>query len=978
MTQDPVAKLLTKFGQATHTKLATGLGEPEEQLRAPFETLLGDLAQVMGLSLTIVGEAHLPEERSRPDYAVTVPPDPLPVGFIELKAPGVGSAADRFKGGHDKAQWTRLRVLPNLLYCDGNSWSLYRSGEKVRVAHLEGDLLEGPALQDHDSTLMPLVSDFLDWEPKAPASAGELVSRVAGLCRLLRGEIEELVVTSTALQSLANDWRKLLFPLATDAQFADGYAQAVTFALLLARAEGIDFSGRTITEISHLLGKKHSLMGRALDVLTDDALLASLETSVKTLQRVCAVVDWDRLTDRGEEPWLMFYEDFLAEYDPKLRKQTGSYYTPNEVVSAMVRMSDDLLRTRLAQPAGFASPNVVTVDPAMGAGTFLLHVVRRAASWVEAEQGEGAVPAELKALSKRLIGFEWQLGPYTVAELRTFEEFKRAGVDLTADSLRLYVADTLDDPFVTVTHLGGFYEPIAKSRDAANEIKRDEKVMVVIGNPPYRDKAAGLGGWIEKGDPQASDEPLLHDFMPPPEWGVGAHVKHLYNLYLYFWRWAMWKVFEAQDDSALGVVSFITSAGFLDGPGLAAVRQHMRVVADEIWVIDVSPEGHQPPVPTRIFPGVQRSLCITYLVRTGTGGPETPAAVRFLTVRGSRDEKFERLSSLSFDDPEWVQCSTGWTDRFTPVSSLSWSALPLVGDLMPWSSPGVSAHRTWPSAPVRDVLLKRWERIVNATEEAKPALFKSARDTDLDRKRKVLPAHTHVGTFTDEHGPPPEPVRFAFTSLDRQWLIPDARLINDPRPPLWRSLSDRQVFVSELHTEAVKSGPALTFTADIPYLHHFKGSEGGRVLPLWRDSAAKEPNTAPGLLDLLSERLGLAVTADDLVALDEKRLAAAVRGAGGTGRHGGEPGERSLHLCLGHVDVLTGLVESGVPEDRLDGGLGEAGRREEAGSRPPAAVGGRRIDDPRLLHRAIPDPPSPVVGANHPATGGAEDLCLTD
>ena len=262
MTQDSVAKLLTKFGQSTHTKLATGLGEPEEQLRAPFETLLGDLAQVLGLSVTIVGEAHLPEERSRPDYAVTVPPDPLPVGFVELKAPGVGSAADRFKGGHDKAQWTRLRVLPNLLYCDGNSWSLYRSGEKVRVARLDGDLLEGPALHDHDSRLMPLVSDFLDWEPKAPASAGELVSRVAGLCRLLRGEIEELVVTSEALQSLANDWRKLLFPLATDAQFADGYAQAVTFALLLARAEGIDFSGRTITEISHLLGKKHSLMGR--------------------------------------------------------------------------------------------------------------------------------------------------------------------------------------------------------------------------------------------------------------------------------------------------------------------------------------------------------------------------------------------------------------------------------------------------------------------------------------------------------------------------------------------------------------------------------------------------------------------------------------------------------------------------------------------------------------------------------------------
>lgn len=861
-----VDDLLRKFGRAVYTKLNAALGEPEEQLRAPFENLFGELADRAGVSVTIVGEAQLSEERTRPDYAVTVGPNPLPVGFIELKSPGIGSDAEQFKKGHNKDQWERLRALPNLIYCDGNSWALYRSGEKVRVARLEGDLLVGPGLTDPKENLLRLVTDFLEWQPKPPTSAAELVSRVAGLCRLLRAEVEELVVTSPSLKALADDWRHLLFPEATDAQFADGYAQAVTFALLLARAEGIDFSDQSITEISHRLGKKHSLMGRALDVLTDDALLGSLATSVKTLQRVCSVVQWDRLADRGQEPWLRFYEDFLAEYDPELRKQTGSYYTPNQVVEAMVRMADDLLRHRLGLEGGFASPSVVTVDPAMGTGTFLLHVVRRVAEWIAGEEGAGAVPPRIKALTERLIGFERQLGPYTVAELRTFEEFREKKANVPADALRLYVADTLDDPYIEVTHLGGFYEPIAKSRNAANTVKREERVMVVIGNPPYRDKAAGLGGWVEKGDPKASTPPLLEDFVPPASWGVGVHVKHLYNLYLFFWRWALWKVFEAHEDAPAGVVSFITSAGFLDAPGLAAVRQHMRAIADQIWVIDVSPEGNQPPVPTRVFPGVQRPLCITFVLRTSAADPGVPAVVRHLTVEGSRADKFKRLSTLTFDDPEWQACPSGWTDPFTPGSSVSWSALPSVGDLLPWSSPGISAHRTWPSAPERDVLCARWDRIVAAGGAEKWSLFMKARDTDPDRKRQALPGHPHSGTFADEKGPCPEPVRYAITSLDRQWLLPDARLINDPRPPLWQSLSSRQVFVSELHTEALRGGPALTFTANIPSLHHFKGSEGGRILPTWRDAGATSPNVAPGLLDYLSGLLGSVVQVDDLVA----------------------------------------------------------------------------------------------------------------
>src|SRR5207249_3078793 len=147
----------------------------------------------------------------------------------------------------------------------------------------------------------------------------------------------------------------------------------------------------------------------------------------------------------------------------QLRQQTGSYYTPNEVVASIVRLADELLSTRLRQVGGFASSNVLTVDPAMGTGTFLLHAIRQAAHWITSEEGEGAVPAQLRSMAERLIGFERQLGPFAVAELRAFEEYRERGVDLAADALRLYVVDTLENPYVEQSRLGAGYEPIARS-----------------------------------------------------------------------------------------------------------------------------------------------------------------------------------------------------------------------------------------------------------------------------------------------------------------------------------------------------------------------------------------------------------------------------------------------------------------------------------------------------------------------------------
>ena len=154
----------------------------------------------------------------------------------------------------------------------------------------------------------------------------------------------------------------------------------------------------------------------------------TLKTSLGTLTRVLDAVDWSKISKDKPDAWLYFYEEFLEVYDNRTEKQTGSYYTPPEVVGAMVGLVDEALRTpRFGLHAGLASPSVTLADPATGTGTFILGVLRRIAETVEADEGEGAVSGAINAAVKRLVAFEMQLGPFAVAQLRILAEI----VDLT-------------------------------------------------------------------------------------------------------------------------------------------------------------------------------------------------------------------------------------------------------------------------------------------------------------------------------------------------------------------------------------------------------------------------------------------------------------------------------------------------------------------------------------------------------------------
>ncbi|MDP8908347.1 MAG: N-6 DNA methylase [Chloroflexota bacterium] len=679
---------------------------------------------------------------------------------------------------------------------------------------------------------------------------------------------------SPALTALATDWRKLLFPSATNTEFADGYAQAVTFGLLVARAKGIDLS-KGLDRVAAQLATTNSLIGSALRLLTDDAAnQKTVETSLGTLVRMLDVVDWSTISKGRPDAWLYFYEDFLAVYDNELRKQTGSYYTPPEVVQPMVGMVDHVLRTRFSLPAGLASPTVTVADPAIGTGTFMLATLRKIAETVEGDEGAGAVPAAVVEAVARLIGFELQLGPFAVAQLRILAELADLIGAAPTAPLRMFVTDTLSNPYEAEVWIPSMLQPIAASRQKANEIKKAQPITVVIGNPPYKEKAKGRGGWVEAGNPNASEPAPLKAWMPPPDWGVGAHTKHLRNLYVYFWRWATWKVFDAHPGADTGIVCFITVAGFLDGDGLQKMRDCLRRAADEIWVIDGSPEGHQPDVSTRIFEGVQQPVCIVLASRSPENDPNTPATVRFRVLpEGHRQTKFAALATLALDDPNWTKCASGWRAAFVPEVTGTWSTYPALEDLFVYNGSGVMPGRTWVIAPDAESLRRRWRALVEARASRKDYLFTPhLNHGELGDRHSTkvlndgLPGHEarHISVANDT-GTCVPPVRYGFRSFDRQWIIPDKRLINRPNPELWSGYSQSQVFATAPSDTSAESGPALTFSAAIPDLHHYHG-RGGRTFPLWSDRKATKPNLPPNLLGFVSERYGRVVSAEDLFA----------------------------------------------------------------------------------------------------------------
>lgn len=868
---------LRQFAATLKEKFSSHVtGEPEDQLRAPFEHLIVAAGHLVGVATLAIGEMRL-EDGGRPDFGISV--NRLLCGYAELKALGKGANTGSF-GGRDKIQWERFRNLPNILYSDGREFALYRNGRQARILRLDGDpSMDGSAAVSNKnaSDFEAILRDFLAWQPIVPNSSRQLAEYLAPLCRILRDDVRDaLRKRAPGVVAAANDWRRYLFPGADDDRFADAYAQTVTFSLLLARSNGSDtlFLDEAIQSLTHA----NTLLSRALSVLTDPLVKEHLSTSLGLLQRVINAVPTGTMSGGRRDPWLHFYEDFLSEYDPILRKDVGAYYTPVEVVQAQVRIVDELLRKRMKKPLGFATGGVNVLDPAVGTGTYLLGIAEHALARVATQEGIGAVAARADLLGTSLYGFEIMVGPYAVAALRLTRMLQQYGGHVPGDGVQVMLTNTLESPHEKIPELPLLYQPIGLEHKRAKRVKETVPILVCIGNPPYdrhaavtEETKATAGGWVRWGESKNGKDAILNDFIEPVKAaGHGGDLKNLYNLYVYFWRWALWKTFEHDLATGPGIVTYISASSFLDGDAFLGMRQRMRELCDEIWVLDLGGEGRGTRKDDNVF-AIQTPVAITIAVRYGPSDATKPAIVHYTQIEGPRAAKLHVLESLnSVDDLAFIDCPTGWAAPFRPAGQGNYFDWPLLTDLMPWQQSGVKAGRTWVVATSAEVLHRRYTRLVTASLTERQALFKDSptgRKT-TDRSGKSVPASASSDSIAElrPESPAPRISYFGFRSFDRQHIVADGRFIDRPGPPLWSSFSSSQFYLASVFTQPLSTGPALTVSAYIPDLHYFSGRGAKDILPLYRDSGATLPNLHPQLLRLLQKNLEMDVGAEDVVA----------------------------------------------------------------------------------------------------------------
>jgi hypothetical protein len=730
------------------------------------------------------------------------------------------------------------------------------------------------------------------------ANADRLAQRMADAAAQLRKSVE----TALAKEGKSGPFHRLLASVHEElvagvdgAGFADMCAQTLVYGTLTARVTDPDGFGASPTLT--VVPLANPFLAAFFEQVHDQVVAlelpdGGLEALVADLRSTNVEAILDRFGDnsKGGDPVVHFYEEFLKRYDAKMRADAGAFYTPQPVVEFMVRAVDQVLKDSFGMSDGLADKStweevcgrlgthvpkgidakaafLSMIDPATGTGTFLVEWLRRAEVSFRTNHHKGGWAELLSSfVLPSMHAFEVMLAPYAIAHLKVALEAHSQGID--GADFAIYLTDTLEHPAAQAS-FENMNDPLAEEGHRAAALKQNERFTVVIGNPPYdrEQREVGDGGRRKGGVVRhgaAGIPALINDITKPMiDAGLGLQVKNLYNDYVYFWRWAAWKSTELDDGPA--VVAFISASSFLDGKSMGGLRSLLRKRFDTIYVVDLGGQGRGGQTEENVF-DIRTPVCITIAIRTNQrrGGP----SIRYTRISGSRSEKLHALRTGALAELDWTDVGGVGLDSLIPLSDSDYYDWPELTHLFPWCHSGAQFKRTWPIAPSTELLKRRWDELLRSDGPARAELFKESRDRGIDSVVKTLDGRSAMTPLARE-GPrssAPPLVEYAYRSFDRMWCIADPRVGDYLRAPLWLSLSEEQLFLTTLTSTKIGRGPVVTATPYVPDLDHFSGRGAKNIIPLWRDSRARQANVTAGLLDLLSGLWGRAVSAADLLA----------------------------------------------------------------------------------------------------------------
>jgi len=647
---------------------------------ATEHTFRGDLQTLIESIVPTVRATNEPKRQTcgAPDYILTK--KEIPVGFIEAKDIGDKDLLGAKKTGN-KEQFDRYKAsLDNLIFTDYLDFHLYINGifvTKIAIAEIQNGTIV--PLPNNFATFTNLIKDFSTHVGQTIKNSKKLAEMMAGKARLLSDVIEKALTSdeikneNSTLKDQMNAFKEVLIHDITAKGFADVYAQTIAYGMFAARLHDPTLPTFSRQEAAELIPKSNPFLRKLFGYIAGPDIDDRIKWIVDSLVEIFLACNVEEIlknygkTTKMEDPIIHFYETFLSEYDPKLRKARGVWYTPAPVVNFIVRAVDDILKTEFDLPNGLADNSktkikinaqglnkvieqevhkVQILDPATGTGTFLAEVVKHIHQKFEGQQGIWSKYVETHLLP-RLNGFELLMASYAMAHLQLDLLLTETGYKPTTDQrFRVYLTNSLEESHPDTGTL--FANWLSTEANEANHIKRDTPVMCVIGNPPYSGESSNKGEWIMS---------LMEDYKKEPggkEKLKEQNSKFINDDYVKFLRYGQHFI----EKNGSGILAFINPHGYLDNPTFRGMRWNLLKTYDKIYTIDLhgnakkketAPDGSAD---INVF-DIEQGVSINFFIKTGNKKPNELGQVFHYDLYGKRELKYDFLLENSIKTTQY-------------------------------------------------------------------------------------------------------------------------------------------------------------------------------------------------------------------------------------------------------------------------------------------------------------------------------------
>ncbi|GLP25097.1 DNA methyltransferase [Helicobacter pylori] len=676
--------------------------------RPSLYNLLKNLKNDFNKEFKIEHEPNRDKQGGQPDFRVSY--QGLNIGYIENKK--VGTNLNQLLKSDQILKY--LELNPNLMLTNYLNFVWVGKDEnnepliKKEISIASPDELSKP-LKPNPQTerdLIELFKSFFNYEAAPITNAKDFATHLSAPTKYLKDALIQYQ-KDTQVSSIFKNFKEYLYEELSFEDFSDAFAQTLTYSLFIAKlnhpCEKIN-----LDNVRSSIPKNFAVIREMADFLKKLDAIKEIQWLLNEILSLINHVDMDSIIkdlNDDKDPYLHFYETFLSAYDPKLREKKGVYYTPDSVVKFIINALDSLLKTHFKDaPLGLKSAldneNIKLLDFATGTGTFLLEAFRKVLETRKTSDGGTSTKEDkYQNLLKQFYGFEYLIAPYAIAHLNLSqafkEEFKKPLKE--NDAFQIILTNTLIQPSEIVAYRG--LSPIfEKELLNAQEIKKNEKILIITGNPPYSGASSneGLFEWEVKAtygiEPEFQTieiernvkltdkiQTLLNNIQKQKESGSknapksgskdalkalkSLHSKYklqkeknpkwLLDDYVKFMRFAQNKI----ESLGHGLFGFISNNAFLDNPTFRGLRRSLLECYNELYILNLhgnarkkeeTPQGAKDENVFNIMQGVSINL---FVKKAQT----TKQKIHYYDVYGQRAEKYAFLAQNDLNSIEWLE-----------------------------------------------------------------------------------------------------------------------------------------------------------------------------------------------------------------------------------------------------------------------------------------------------------------------------------